>query len=172
MKRFAMIFGLILIVACSGTAFADIALKIGVVNFQKALNTVDEGKKAKENLENDFKKKQKQLDIQQKELESMRKELQEQAVVLPQDKLQQKQEDFQNKFMAFRKKAAEFQQEMVKQESELSSKILGRLKEIVEDIGKKENYTLILEESGDPVLYVQSKDDLTDRVIKVYNDKY
>lgn len=172
MKRFVTIIGLIFIIACSGTAVADAALKIGVVNFQKALNSVDEGKEAKKNLENDFKKKQKQLDIQQKELEAMRQELQEQAVVLPQDKLQAKQEDFQNKFLAFRKKAAEFQQEMVKRESELSSKILNRLKTIVEDIGKQEEYTLILEESGDPVLYVESKDDLTDRVIKAYNKKY
>jgi len=172
MKRFLTIVGLIVIVACSGTAVADAALKIGVVNFQKALNSVDEGKAAKKKLESDFKKKQKQLDIQQKELETMRQELQEQAVVLPQDKLQAKQENFQNKFLAFRKKAAEFQQEMVRRESELSSKILGRLKTIVEGIGKKEDYTLILEQSGDSVLYVESKDDLTDRVIKAYNKKH
>lgn len=172
MKRFLTIIGLIFIIACSGTVVADAALKIGVVNFQKALNSVDEGKEAKKNLESEFKKKQKQLDIQQKELEAMRQELQEQAMVLPQDKLKAKQEDFQNKFLEFRKKAAEFQQEMVQREAELSTKILGRLKTIVEDIGKKEDYTLILEESGDPVLYVESKDDLTDRVIKAYNKKY
>ena len=172
MKRLVILLSLCLVVAVSGTAVADASLKIGVVSFQKALNQVNEGKTAKAKLETEFKKKQKQLDIEQKKLESMRRELQEQAVVLPPEKLQKKQEVFQAKFLEFRKQAAEFQQEMVRRETELSGKILTRLKTIVEDIGQKEGYTLILEESGDPVLYVSSKDDLTSRVIKAYNKKY
>lgn len=172
MKRLLIISGLFLAMAFSGSAVADAALKIGVVNFQKALNSVNEGKTAKKELESEFKKKQKKLDIQQKELEKMRQTIQEQAVVLSPEKLQQKQEEFQKKFLEFRQKAGEFQQEMVKRESELSNKILTRLTEIVEGIGKRDGYTLIVEKSNDPVLYVESKDDLTDQVIKVYNKKY
>jgi len=176
MKRLLMVMGMIGVMAVSGaisgTAVADAALKIGVVDFQKALNSVNEGKTAKKKLESEFKRKQKQLDIQQKELESMKIKLQEQAIVLSQDQLKAKQGEFQQKFMAFRKKATEYQQEMLKKESDLSGRILGRLKAIVGNIGKSEGFTLIVERSNDPILYVDSKDDLTDRVVKAYNKKY
>ena len=102
----------------------------------------------------------------------MKNDLQQQAAVLSQDKLKTKQGQFQQKFLALRKKAGEYQQEMMKKEAELSNKILGRLKDIVVTIGQKEGFTLIIEKSNDPVLYVESKDDLTDRVIKTYNKKF
>lgn len=172
MKRFSIVVGLLFVFAISGTAIADAAITIGVVDFQKALNSVAEGKTAKKRLESEFKKKQKQLDIQQKELESMKEKLQEQSVILSREQLQQKQGDFQEKFLAFRKKATEYQQEMLQKEAELSGKILTRLREIVQDIGQKEGYTLIVEKSNDPILYVESKTDLTDRVVSVYNKKY
>ncbi len=172
MRRILILAGLLLTMTVSGTAVADAALKIGVVNFQQALNSVNEGKTAKSKLEAEFKRKQKQLDIQQKELEALKNDLQQQAAVLSQDKLQAKQQEFQKKFLALRQKAGEYQQEMLKKESELSAKILGRLKTIVDEIGGKEDFTLIVEKSNDPVLYVKSKDDLTQRVIKIYNKKY
>jgi len=172
MKRFSIALGLLFVFAVSGTAIADAAITIGVVDFQQALNSVDEGKSAKQRLESEFKKKQKQLDIQQKELEAMKQKIQEQSVVLSREQLQQKQGDFQEKFLAFRKKATEYQQEMLQREAELSGKILNRLKEITQDIGQKEGFTLIVEKSNDPIIYVESKTDLTDRVVKVYNKKY
>jgi outer membrane protein len=173
MKRFSILCGLfIIMLAVSSTAVAQAALKIGVVDFQTALNQVNEGKSAKKNLEAEFKRKQKQLDIQQKELENMKNDLQKQAAVLPQEKLQAKQGEFQQKFLALRQKAGEYQKEMMQKEAELSGKILGRLKEIIGDIGQKEDFTLIVEKSNDPVLYVESKHDLTSRVIKAYNSKY
>ncbi len=173
MKRFLAICGLFAALSLSGTAIADAAIKIGVVDFQKALNSVNEGKNAKKNLETEFKRKQKQLDIQQKELEGLKNELQAQAAVLSQDKLQMKQGEFQKKFITLRQKAGEYQQEMMKKEAELSNRILGKLKTIVAEIGSKESFTLIVERSNDPVLYVDSsKEDLTDRVIKAYNKKF
>ncbi len=172
MKKLLGIMTLMAVISFSQFAIADAAIKIAVVDFQQALNGVNEGKTAKQRLEGDFKKKQKQLDIQQKELEALKNELQQQAAVLPQDKLRQKQADFQKKFVELRQKAGQFQQEMVKQESELSAKILGKLKVIVGEIGRAEAYTLIVEKSNDPVLYVESKDDLTSRVIKEYNKRH
>ena len=172
MKRLIIALAAICMVSGSSLAVADAALKIGVVDFQQALNSVNEGKDAKGRLEKEFKKKQKQLDIQQKELEAMKSQLQEQAAVLPQKKLQEKQAEFQEKFLALRKKAAEYQQEMMGKEAELSGKILGRLRDIVANIGQDEGYTLIVEKSNDPILYVESKEDLTSRVVKAYNKKY
>lgn len=172
MRRVFISLGMLVVLAITQSAVAEATLKIGVVDFQKALNNVDEGKKAKKGLETEFKKKQKQLDIQQKELESMRDELKDQALVLSEDKVRAKQTELQDKFVEFRKKAVEYQQEMARREAELSGQILVKLKEIVSDIGQKEGYTMIVESSADPVLYVEGKEDLTDRVIKAYNKKY
>lgn len=172
MKRFLSILTLVAALSMSGVVIADAAITIAVVDFQQALNGVDEGAAAKKKLETEFKKKQKQLDIQQKELEALKNEIQQQAAILPQEKLLAKQEDFRKQFLELQQKAGAFQKDMLQRESEMSNKILGRLKAIVEEIGRKGNYTLVIETSNDPILYVQSKEDLTAQVIKEYNKKY
>ena len=172
MKQFITLSLFVLAIVAAGPVSAANDLKIGVVDFQKSLNSVNEGKRAKKNLESEFKRKQKQLEIQQEELKKMRDNLKNQAAVLSEEKLRTKQAAFQQKFMDLRKKAVEYQQEMAKKEAEMSNKILGQLRAIVEDLGKKEGFTLIVERSGDPVLYVDGKEDLTDRVVKLYNKKY
>jgi Skp family chaperone for outer membrane proteins len=48
--------------------------------------------------------------------------------------------------------------------------IFKEIKEVVDDIGKKEGYKYIIDSRM--VLYGNASDDLTDRVLKILNDKY
>jgi outer membrane protein len=144
-------------------------MKIGYVDFNRALNETTEGKTAKNTLTSEFKERQQKLDIVQNELKSMKEELDKQRLILSADALKTKEEKYRDKFLELQQKLGTFKQEMAQKEATLTEGLLKKLKTIVRDIGQKENYTVILEKSQEVVLYSPDADDLTDRVIKICN---
>ena len=153
----------------AAAAEAQGAFKFGYVDFNRALNEVEEGKRTKDSLKAEFDKKKKELELMQKELEAMQTDLEKQKLILSKEALKSKEEAFRAKFIEVNQKLAQYKEEMAKREFEATSKILNKLREIVRGIGTSENYTMILEKSQDVVLYSQPGSDLTTRVIQSYN---
>lgn len=147
-------------------------LKIGGVNFQQALNDVEQGKRAKAALKSEFDAKQKKLDLQQAELKRMQEEIEKQKSVLSQDALVAKQKTFSDKYLELQKSMASYRDELVTKEAKMTGQILKNLKTLVAEVGQKEGFTLIVETSQDAVLYAQVKEDLTTKVVSLYNQRY
>ncbi len=168
--RVIVLTGLVLLSTLSVVQAAD--LKLASVSFQKALNEVEQGKKAKGLLKTEFDEKQKKLDLKQQELKQLQDEFEKQKAVLSQEALAGKQKNFSDKYLELQKSMTSYREELVGKESKLTAEILKNLKQIIAEIGQKEGYTLIMESSQDAVLYAQAKDDLTDRVIKEYNKRF
>jgi Skp family chaperone for outer membrane proteins len=72
------------------------------------------------------------------------------------------------------KKLGEFDRDsreaLRKERDDMARAIFKEIKEVVDDIGKKEGYKYIIDSRM--VLYGNASDDLTDRVLKILNDKY
>lgn len=147
-------------------------LKVGTVNFQQALNEVGQGKRSKAALKSEFDAKQRKLAVQQEELKKMQEEAQKQAQVLSKEAMAEKQGVFQEKLMELQKNMATYRDELVQKEARMTGQILKNLKTVVAEVGQKEGYTLIVETSQDAILYAKSKDDLTSRMITLYNQKF
>jgi outer membrane protein len=62
------------------------------------------------------------------------------------------------------------QAEVKKKELELTDAIIKDIREIVEKIGEEEGYTIIIERTEGVLLYSNKSIDLTDTVIKKYNE--
>jgi len=144
-------------------------MKFGTVDFNRALNETEEGKAAKNTLQAEFKERQQKLDIVQNELKKMKEDLDKQRLILSQDALKAKEDEYRNKFMELQQKLGTFKQEMAQKEGSLTAGLLEKLRDLVKDIGAKENYTMILEKSQDVVLYAPTVNDLTDRIIQLCN---
>ena len=67
--------------------------KVGVVDLQRAMNEVDEGKAAKALLKKDFDEKQKQLDAKKTEFEKLQGDFEKQAVVMSEQARKDKSQD-------------------------------------------------------------------------------
>ena len=145
--------------------------KLGTVNLQQALNEVEEGKKAKAKLKEDFDKEQKKLEILRQELADMQGKLEQERLVSSGKDYQQKEENFKQKLVSVQNSLRDAQQNLAKREMEVTGAILNDLKVIVLDIGKKENYTFIFEGSQDVLLYSPNVEDITAKVISLYNAK-
>lgn len=143
--------------------------KIALVSLQRALNEVEEGKRAKTTLKADFDAKQKQLEALKADLKKMKDDVDKQKMVLSEEALKTKSNEIQTKFLELQQKAMEYEQELKKKEAESADKILTALKTLVLDLGKKNGYDIIYENSAEVVLYSSKGIDITPELIKVYN---
>lgn len=142
-----------------------------LVHFQRALNEVEAGKRAKNDLKKRFESEQKALEKQQEQLKNLQEELQAKSAALSQSALRQKEQEYRQKFIELQKNLNKSRQELATQEANVTQKIITQLKEISEQIGKEKNCDLVIESSQDTVLYSKKSQDLTNEVIKKHNSK-
>lgn len=146
-------------------------LKLGFVDLQKVLQTVDAGKKAKAQLEKEVTAKRTELEKKQKQLQSEAEQLEKRAAILNDAAKLEKQGELQKKFQEFQKTAMESQMALQQRERDLTNPILEQIRSVVEAVGKEKAFQLILEKNEGAVLYAANGADLTDEVIGNFNKK-
>jgi outer membrane protein len=151
------------------SSMASDAIKIGCIDFQKVLNESDAGKKAKADLETLVKSKQTTIDEKGKTIEKMKADLEKQASVLSADAKKSKEEELEKLLREYQRLVQDSQTEVKKKELELTDAIIKDMRQIVDKIGEEGSYTLIMEKTGGMVLYATKDIDITEAVIKRYN---
>ena len=101
----------------------------------------------------------------------MKDNLEKQKVALSQDAMKQKENEYRDKFVELQKKLAEFRGELQQKETQYTGDIINRLKQVVQEVGAKDKYTLIFEKAQESVLYAPTATDLTPQVISAFNSK-
>jgi outer membrane protein len=145
-------------------------VKIGYMDLNKALNESDDGKKATKFLEELVNSKQTILQEKEKEIKKLNEELEKQSAVLTPESKKIKEEQLNKLYRDYQRTAKDFQEEIQKKEEELRMEILKELREIVNKIGKEEGYSIIFETGASGILYYQKEFDLTEKIIKKYNE--
>jgi len=154
-------------IVASAVPAAAQGVKLGFVDIQKALMTVNEGKSAKSKLEKIAKSKQAELDKMQDDIKRLATELQEQGAVMRDETKRQKAQEYQKRLMELQDYYLNNQKTLAEEEAKLTRPILERFEKILKKIGKDEGYTMIMEKAA--VVYASSATDLTDRLIADFN---
>jgi len=168
MKRWKYVLAAVFFFSLQAYAHAE-NLKIGLINFQEALNDVEEGKRAKAALKAQFDAKQKSLTDKQNALKALKDQLDTQRAALSGDAMKQKEAEYRDKFLDLQKTLAESRNEMATKEAEMTQTIVQKMRATVNAIGQKEGYTLIFETSQDAVLYAPNATNLTPALVQAYN---
>lgn len=168
MKRWKYVLAALFVVAMQGVAQAQ-QLKIGLVDFQKALNDVEEGKRAKASLKAQFEQKQAALTAKQNALKGLKDQLETQRAALSPEAMKAKEAEYRDKFLDLQKTLTQFQSEMATKEAEMTRGIIVKMRGAVQSVGQKGGYNLIFETSQDAVLYAPGATDLTAQVVSAYN---
>jgi outer membrane protein len=147
---------------------ADVA-KIGVVDFQKILEVSNAGKTAQAEINKQGKQMETDLKERGTEIEDIEKKIERESLVMSKEVREEKQREIRIKIGDFKA----LQQKYMEDFKALENKIIGRIQkevvELVQDIGKKESYTLIVEKRTGGVVYAPLSIDITDAVIQIYN---
>lgn len=146
-------------------------IKIGTVDMQKALQSVEAGKKAKSQLEKEFNAKKKELQNEEAALRKMTEDFKKQSLALNDDARAKKQGEIQERIMKYQESTQKSQMEIQQKEHELTEPILVKLRGIIDEMAKQKGYSLILEKNENMVLFSPEKDDLTESVVSAYNKK-
>jgi outer membrane protein len=142
-----------------------------VVDMQKIISESIMGKAAKADMEVELKKREGSLTKAQNDLKALKADLDKQASVLSKDAIKSKQETLMNKDREFQKNFQENREALAKKNNEAISTIVKEIDQIVKELAKENSYKLILEKDQRFVLFIDDQYDLTDKVIKILNDK-
>lgn len=143
--------------------------RIALVDMNRAIQTVDLGKKAKSDLQKEVSVKEKEVTTEEANIRKAMEEFQKQASVMNEDARAKKQQEIQERVMKHQEKRMRYQNEMQKREADLTKPIVDRLRKIISDMSKQKGYQMVLEKNDSVVLFSNESDDLTEELISQFN---
>ncbi len=150
-------------VASAGT------VRIAVVDVQRVLARSAAGVSAREQLEREKAVMQKEMDGKRVELEKLRDEIEKKGSLMTAEARRDKQDLFERKRRDAARLADDFQNELKKKEEELLQKVLQDIGGVITHLAKDRGFGMVIERQR--VLYAAAEADLTDDVIRMYDQE-
>jgi len=169
MKKWSIVIGIVIgfLVVMPAIAAKDAPVKIGIIDVQKILRESRAAKNAQAVFMKEVEQKRAQLIVRDKEIKELDQELKNQNIKLSAEVRKEKAEKLAREVKEFRRLDTDLGEELKKTEVELTQKLLGEIRQIVQTFLKNEKYTLILEKNT--VAASDEAIDVTDHIIKLYD---
>jgi outer membrane protein len=170
MKKTMILTGILaiaIIFAMTGTAAA--VEKIGFINMRTILQDSEAGKKGFAELKKMFEKKKAEVTKKEDDLKKLKDEIDKQKSVLTADAFQEKETNFQVKLRDYQRFAKDAQDELAAKEQSVTAKLIPEILQVVENVGKKEGYSAIIDLNNPVIVYHDKQDELTKKIIDEYN---
>ncbi|MBX3587724.1 MAG: OmpH family outer membrane protein [Ramlibacter sp.] len=157
----AVVFGLF--------AFASQAqaqdFRVGFVNTDRIFREANTAKAAQTKLEQEFSRREKELDSLGNALKDASDKFEREAPTLPESQRLARQKQLVDQDRDFQRKRREFQEDLNARKNEELQQVLERANRVVRQVAEAEKYDLVLQEA----VYINPKHDITDKVIKALN---
>jgi outer membrane protein len=150
-------------------SYAQERTKIGFVDIQRVIAESQAGKRARDRFQAQVKKAEADVLKERQDLERMKAELDKKGPLLKDEERRNLEADLQKRSVTLQRTMADHQQELQAKNNQMMAEILKELEKIVNEVGKAEKFTLILERSQ--ILYSDQAIDITSKVIETYNGR-
>ncbi len=151
---------------------AQASVLVGLVDIQKIITTIKEGKGVQTKLEKAFNDKKVLLKKDEDKIKKAQDDYKKQSMVLAEAARMNKEREIQEQMMKLQSKTMEFQKEIQKMEQDFKKPILEKLRPIIDEVSKANAVAMTFELSAAPIIYAEAKKDLTEEVIKAYDKKH
>ena len=145
-------------------AFAE-DFRVGFVNTDRVFREANSAKAAQAKLEQEFSRREKDLNDLGNTLKSVSDKFEREAPTLSEGQRQQRQKQLIDQDREFQRKRREFQEDLTARKNEELQQVLERANRVVKQVAEQEKYDLVLQEA----VYINPKHDITDKVIKALN---
>ena len=159
------------------------ALRVGIVDLDRALKESTAGKHAlatlkqfRDKVVKEINDKKRQKDAKETTLRDLQTELTSQSMVLSDTAKRDKEETYRRQARELRKFIddsnrfiEESERELREREAELTSRLLRDLLDIVRAVGREESFTIIFERNERFLLFAADAIDLTEKIIKRFD---
>jgi outer membrane protein len=180
MSKFLLNVAVVLAAALLGATAAPVGaqapascggVRIAFIDVQRVLARSAAGVAARDQLEREKAGMQREMDSKRVELEKLRDELEKKGPLMAADARRDKQEQFERKRRDAARLMDDYQKELEKKEQLLLQRVLQDLSGVIDRIGKERGCYLIVEKRGASVLYASNEADLTDEIIRAYDQQ-
>ena len=159
------------------------ALKVGIVDLDRALKESSSGKQAlaqlkqfRDKVVKEINDKKRQKDAKENVLRDLQTELTSQSMVLSDAAKRDKEESYRRQARDLRKFVEdsnrfieESERDLREREAELTQRLLRDILNIVRAVGQEESFTIIFERNDRVLLFVADAIDLTDKIIRRFD---
>ena len=142
--------------------------KIGVIDIEKLLLTSSAGKLAKAQINKKAREMESILTTKKEEIEKLKVFFEHEELVMSKETRDENERDIRNKIYDIKSLKSKYENDLKKIEASVVKRIQQDAGVIIQELGKKGGYLLIL--SNPVVLYSPSSIDITDELIKAYNN--
>jgi len=150
---------------------ADVA-KIGIVDFQRIFETSSAGKIAQAEISKQGRKMEDSLKERAAEIDEIKKKLEGEMLVIRKEMREDREREIRIKTNDLKSLQKKYMNDFKLQEQRLENRIKKDIFKIIDDIAKKQGYLLILEKREGGVLYTPKTNEITDKIIQMYNAKF
>jgi len=167
MKNFSRQCGLGLVMGLAALTLQVQAqeFRIGFVNTDRIFKEANTAKAAQVKLEQEFSKREKDLQELGATLKTSADKLEREAPTLSESQRSTRQKQLVEMDRDFQRKRREFQEDLNARKNEELQQVLERANKVVKSVAEAEKYDLVLQEA----VYVNPKHDITEKVIRALN---
>jgi outer membrane protein len=146
----------------------DVAVKIGVIDFQKIMRESRAAKSARDSFMKDVEVKRNTLLAKEKEVKLLDGELKKSMAQLSPEAKREKGERLAREGKELTRLRDDLAEELKKRNAELTGKMVAEIVGVARSLRQKENYSVILEKNS--VVVFDEAIDVTDRIIKIFDE--
>jgi outer membrane protein len=139
--------------------------RLGFVSLDRIIKEAVPAKSAQAKLEQEFSKRDKELQSSGAAVKAAADQLEREAPTLSESQRSTRQKQLVELDREFQRKRREFQEDLNNRRNEELQKVFDQANRVVKQVADAEKYDLILQEA----VYVNPKHDITDKVIKALN---
>jgi len=159
-----------------GTAAAGAATpgKIGVISIRQAIVATAEGKQASAELQSQFAPRQTELENLNKQINDLRQRLQAGQGKISADEEARLTKDGQRLAAQLERKQNEYQEDVNAAQGDVIDKIGRKMVDVLDRYARENGYVLVLDSSAQntPILYASNQIDVTQDIIRLYDQAY
>jgi len=160
--------------AVHAQAAAAAPTKIAVINVRNAIVATAEGKQAQAQLQSQFAPKQNELQNTQKQIEDLQRRMSEGARTLSDDEKAKMQRQGELLTRRLQRSNDDMNEELTAAQSELVDGIGRKMLEVLDRYSRENGFAVVLDTSaqGSPVVYGSSQLDITQDIVRLYDQAY
>jgi outer membrane protein len=148
--------------------------KIAVINIRNAIVATAEGKQAQAQLQSQFAPKQTELQSLQKQIEDLQRRMTEGARTLSDDEKAKMQREGELLSRRLQRGNDDLNEELNAAQGEIVDGIGRKMLEVLDRYSRENGFTAVLDTSaqGSPVVYGSSNSDITQEIVRLYDQAY
>lgn len=139
--------------------------KIGFVNTERIFREAAPAKTAQVKIDQEFSKREKELQELSLKLKAMSEKLDKDASVITESERSKRQRDLAELDKDFQRKQREYREDLNQRKNEELAAVLERTTRVIKQIAEAEKYDIVFQEA----VYASPRIDITDKVLKALN---